>query len=806
MSALTYRPLYAGVFALQLVAVVAIAYVAVPSPWSFPFALTWAVALGASLAVGYWTRHRSRGWTELLPLATGAAVILPWLLIVGSTLAHVVLGLALLAGRNATLSTRRALYFDLAVVAAAFYVTLSAKNLAVLSVIGVAFLVALVFVLMADYSDRRLAYVRADDAAAHEALAPSLRNTALATTLVLALGALIYALLPQPGPRELATYDADARNRADTRGERSEGKSAGAHEDSGKGPSETSGDEDRKPVRPQQSGPQAEAPSDKAGEPPRPGDALARLDISRSSGPEPSAGRGGGEGNTSRPGGPESPGQSQEPGRLKTDSLGHGLDSDSNTKSAGKPKAGDEPHASKRQQIQVTDEPQPLVLLYLDAEHPVYVRTHSYVRPSESDWSESEEAPVRTPGLGSFVIATLDDRDAFVQRYRINTKLGPRIPAVHRAVRLTFPASLVSFTPDFALRAPSGLEPGMRYTVISSVQYAGQRLSGGFELDPPSSGYRALPARMSPRVIELTESLARGKSAGRERAEALEAYLRAQYRRGGFDSAGGDPTETFIFVQRQGGSEQFASALGLMLRAAGIPSRIAGGFRARRLNPLHGDFELWAADRHYWVEAYVDDRWTIYEPSPWAPLPARRDVATSWEAAKEYVRLAKRDDSGVEVLPPHRPSDSYLRLVLAWGWVVTYGPWILLGLVLAALVAWQQRRWLRPWFDSVDLIGVRRGDPRARILAAYGVVEKVFARRDLAREPNENHDEFVRRIAVERPQVARPLSSIADAFAVARYGARAPRPAVSERAVLSCRAIVDLIDEIPERGRQGGNR
>ena len=133
---------------------------------------------------------------------------------------------------------------------------------------------------------------------------------------------------------------------------------------------------------------------------------------------------------------------------------------------------------------------------------------------------------------------------------------------------------------------------------------------------PPPQLYSSLPQSVPPRVLDLAASIARGAESNARKADVLEAYLRSNYVYGSFDAGDGDAAEAFLLAQRRGGSEQFASALALMLRAVGIPSRIVLGYRARRLNPWRGEFEIWEADRHCWVEAYVDQRWTAFEPSP----------------------------------------------------------------------------------------------------------------------------------------------------------------------------------------------
>ncbi|TVS18479.1 MAG: DUF3488 domain-containing protein [Planctomycetaceae bacterium] len=66
-----------------------------------------------------------------------------------------------------------------------------------------------------------------------------------------------------------------------------------------------------------------------------------------------------------------------------------------------------------------------------------------------------------------------------------------------------------------------------------------------------------------------------------------------------------DPIEDFIVNDPRGHCEYFASALALMLRSQGLPSRIVVGFKTDEFNQL--DQRYWArqSHAHAWVEAYI---------------------------------------------------------------------------------------------------------------------------------------------------------------------------------------------------------
>lgn len=86
-----------------------------------------------------------------------------------------------------------------------------------------------------------------------------------------------------------------------------------------------------------------------------------------------------------------------------------------------------------------------------------------------------------------------------------------------------------------------------------------------------------------------------------------------------------DPLEDFLINRKVGHCEYFASALALMLRAVGIPSRLVSGFKGGEYKSDSGPFIVEERHAHAWVEAYIDRRWVILDATP----AARADSVAS---------------------------------------------------------------------------------------------------------------------------------------------------------------------------------
>ncbi|MBF0506757.1 MAG: DUF3488 domain-containing transglutaminase family protein [Nitrospirae bacterium] len=77
------------------------------------------------------------------------------------------------------------------------------------------------------------------------------------------------------------------------------------------------------------------------------------------------------------------------------------------------------------------------------------------------------------------------------------------------------------------------------------------------------------------------------------------------------------PLEDFLFKYHRGNCEYFASAMAVMLRIDGIPSRLVGGYRGGYYNDMGKYYLVPQKNAHVWVEAYIDNKgWLRVDPTP----------------------------------------------------------------------------------------------------------------------------------------------------------------------------------------------
>jgi transglutaminase-like putative cysteine protease len=125
-----------------------------------------------------------------------------------------------------------------------------------------------------------------------------------------------------------------------------------------------------------------------------------------------------------------------------------------------------------------------------------------------------------------------------------------------------------------------------------------------------------LPNDLDPRVVTLAWSIEGENPDNAKVARSLAQYLARTYEYMEHPPAPkGDPLAWFLFDGRKGHCEYFASALAVMLRVRGIPSRLATGFYTEEL----GDDFTYVVRRehaHAWVEVATPDGWATLDPTP----------------------------------------------------------------------------------------------------------------------------------------------------------------------------------------------
>lgn len=159
-------------------------------------------------------------------------------------------------------------------------------------------------------------------------------------------------------------------------------------------------------------------------------------------------------------------------------------------------------------------------------------------------------------------------------------------------------------------------ERGLRYRVFgpqtgSTVR---ERL-----LPTDMERYLALPTGLPERVRRLAREWAGDATDAFEVAKRLETRLRTEY---AYDlespsGAAANPLDHFLFESRRGHCEFYSTAMAVMLRSLGIPTRNVTGFVGGTFNRFGGFYAVRQGDAHSWVEVFLKRAgWTRFDPTP----------------------------------------------------------------------------------------------------------------------------------------------------------------------------------------------
>ncbi|HRI88060.1 MAG TPA: transglutaminase domain-containing protein, partial [Candidatus Hydrogenedentes bacterium] len=258
-----------------------------------------------------------------------------------------------------------------------------------------------------------------------------------------------------------------------------------------------------------------------------------------------------------------------------------------------------------------------------------------------ADWSraagelESHEWRVRDRGVLERVTAGGGreiEQEIFLQS--ITDRVG--IPAMPNAKRF-IPPDGTRFQADdwdpYTIRVARGTSQTFSYTAVSEYrQFSEAELvaaPGNYEEVFRRS--RVLALYTSQRISERSRALARNLTASSqspyEKALAIERHLRESgeflYTNSLEELSESDPIDSFLFEQKAGHCELYASSMCMLVRSLGIPARVASGYKVTDFDWNEDDEAYIVRERHahLWVEVYLNGiGWYSFDPSGILPL------------------------------------------------------------------------------------------------------------------------------------------------------------------------------------------
>ncbi len=149
------------------------------------------------------------------------------------------------------------------------------------------------------------------------------------------------------------------------------------------------------------------------------------------------------------------------------------------------------------------------------------------------------------------------------------------------------------------------------------VALSGQALSDAYPAALLNEYLPSSPA-ISPRILQLAENAAKGTTNMYDAANALEDYLRTftYSLESPTPPPGEDAVEYFLDTSKTGFCSYFASAMALMARALGMPTRLALGFTNGTYDAANQTYQVRGTQSHVWTQIYFPHwGWINFEPT-----------------------------------------------------------------------------------------------------------------------------------------------------------------------------------------------
>jgi transglutaminase-like putative cysteine protease len=304
--------------------------------------------------------------------------------------------------------------------------------------------------------------------------------------------------------------------------------------------------------------------------------------------------------------------------------------------------------------------------------------------------------------------------------------------------------------------------------------------------------YLALPGDLPPRVVDLAHRWTDGLPTIEAKARAIEEHLRREY---GYDlkspSQGApQPVDHFLFESKRGHCEFFSTAMAMMLRAVGIPSRNVTGFVGGTWNRWGHYYAVREGDAHSWVEAYIDHPsrpgWQTFDPTPPSgaqPLEPRdgayylmRDfveaLSQRWNTyvvgydLRKQVRLFDELSRRYEKLRSRTGVDKGPLARLTRGPVVACA---LLALVAVGYVAWKRRK--RKTEAREETAAKREQDVRVETAAAlYRALETALHGQGVTRAISTPPLRHAEELCSRHHPLADEILTLTNVYLEARFG------------------------------------
>ncbi len=367
----------------------------------------------------------------------------------------------------------------------------------------------------------------------------------------------------------------------------------------------------------------------------------------------------------------------------------------------------------------------------------------------------------------------------------------------HWLLALDIPTRLIPdsiMTEDFQLISKKEINDLMRYSMKSHLAY---QVGVNENLK-----YRELtlkyPDELNPETITLGKSLAERF----DRSEDIINEVLTMFREQEFfytlrpPVLGDNSVDEFLFGTRRGFCEHYAGSFALIMRAAGVPSRVVTGYQGGEYNNVGNYLIVRQSDAHAWAEVWIENKgWLRIDPTA-AVSPSRIEQGLDDALADErsIFRIQNRNPIFGKILY------SWDNMQHGWNdWVINYDQRkqrnflskLQLGIenssdmafaLVFSLVAVTGMFWFIVWY--------RERPPKPQPCEVlFNRLLKKLSKRGIQKGPAEDTRAFLERVSGRDIPQLDQLANIVELYNRIKYS----RQGASERSLNSMRSMINSL-------------
>ena len=150
-----------------------------------------------------------------------------------------------------------------------------------------------------------------------------------------------------------------------------------------------------------------------------------------------------------------------------------------------------------------------------------------------------------------------------------------------------------------------------------------------------------VPKELKKSLEPLARSIILSQKSDWERAELICTYLKSQYTYNLHSkySEEEDRIYSFLFKEKEGICQEFASSMVLLCRSIGIPAKYVTGYLVTEKNPDTGNYIVREKDAHAFVEVYIAGYgWMTFDPTPTRVVEDMKLTETTSWSRNDYIK------------------------------------------------------------------------------------------------------------------------------------------------------------------------